>query len=38
MGAAESYIIDAVGGYDDDNPKANFLYMAIVQDLPLIHI
>ena len=33
MEAAESYIIGAVGGYDDDNPKANFLYMAIVQDL-----
>lgn len=33
MEAAESYIIGAVGGYDDDNSKANFLYMAIVQDL-----
>lgn len=33
MKAAESYIINAVGEYDDQNAKANLLYMALVQDL-----
>lgn len=33
MQAAEQYIIDAVGEYDESNPKAQLLYMAIVQDL-----
>lgn len=33
MQAAEQYIIDAVGEYNEANPKAQLLYMAIVQDL-----
>lgn len=33
MLAAEEYIKSAVGVYDSSNPKANMLYMAIVQDL-----
>ncbi len=33
MGAAEAYIVDAVGAYDDQNAKARLLYMALVQDL-----
>lgn len=33
MAAAEAYIIDAVGKYDNTNPKANLLFYALVQDL-----
>lgn len=33
MMAAEGYIINAVGKYDEKNAKANMLYMALVQDL-----
>lgn len=33
MEAAEAYIVDAVGAYDDQNAKARLLYMALVQDL-----
>lgn len=33
MEAAKLYIKDTVGEYDKDNPKANLLFMALVQDL-----
>lgn len=33
MEAAKGYIEAAVGGYDDTDPNANMLYLAIVQDL-----
>ena len=33
MEAAKLYIEDAVGEFDKDNPKANLLFMALVQDL-----
>ena len=33
MSAAEQYIIDSVGEYDSENPKANLLYLAVMQDM-----
>lgn len=33
MSAAEQYIVDAVGRYDETDYKAQLLYLAIVQDL-----
>lgn len=33
MEAARQYIVDAVGKYDEENYKAQLLFMAIVQDL-----
>lgn len=33
MQAAEGYISAAVGSYDDFNPKAKMLFLAVAQDL-----
>ncbi|WP_186802686.1 head-tail connector protein [Lacrimispora celerecrescens] len=33
MEASEQYIVGAVGEYDGTNPKANLLFMALVQDM-----
>lgn len=33
MEAARGYIEAAVGIYDDSNPRANMLYLAVIQDL-----
>lgn len=33
MSATEQCIIDSVGEYDPENPKANILYLAILQDM-----
>lgn len=33
MEAAKGYIESAVGKYDDSNPRANMLYLAVIQDL-----
>lgn len=31
--AAEEYVIGAVGEYDENNSKANMLFLAVLQDL-----
>lgn len=32
MDAAEQYITDAVGGYDENNPKTTMLFLMLMQD------